>query len=133
MQVQDPAQRNRDWSDDVSYTSWADSRLMGWRRMSHNQEVRLPRGDDARGGEAIGVGSEAHCEMVLKRAKVESMRNEINKLSLEETHLSGFQDPRDRGRLAVQARRREMSKVPGRPSILRCFAPICITLSDSWW
>ena len=34
-----------------------------------------------------------HCEMVLTRAKVESMRNEINKLSLEKTNLSGFHVP----------------------------------------
>ena len=43
-----------------------------------------------------------HCEMVLKRAKVESMRNEINKLSLEKTNqLSGFQDSRDRGQVSL--------------------------------
>ena len=43
-----------------------------------------------------------HYEMLLTRAQVESMRNGINKLSLQKTNLSGFQDSRDRGGLAIR-------------------------------
>ena len=52
-----------------------------------------------------------HCEMILKQAKLDAMKNEISKLSLEKNNLSVFTDPRDKAGLAIQARRREMLKV----------------------
>ena len=52
-----------------------------------------------------------HYEMLLKRAQVESVKNEIEKLSLQKTNLSGFSDSRDRGGQAILARRREMLKI----------------------
>ena len=48
-----------------------------------------------------------HYELLLKRARVESMKNEINKLSLKETNLN----PRDRDGQVVLARHREMLKI----------------------
>ena len=49
-------------------------------------------------------------EMLLKRAQVEAMQNEIEKLSPQKTNLGGFTDSRDRDGQAIQARRREMLK-----------------------
>ena len=55
-----------------------------------------------------------HCEMILKRVKLDAMKNEISKLSLEKinkTGLSVTSDQQDKAGLAIQARRREMLKV----------------------
>ena len=111
MRVRDPAEGTRDWSDDASDTS------------------RLPRGLSAGGGGALTkkfviddeemlVEEERrleievrHYEMLLKRAQVESMKHEIDKLSLQKTNLGGFSDSRDRGGQVVLARRREMLKM----------------------
>ena len=54
-----------------------------------------------------------HYELILKQAKVDSMKNDIEKLHLKKLSLSGsgFTEQTDRGVLAIQARRREMLKV----------------------
>ena len=52
-----------------------------------------------------------HYELMLKRAKVEAIKNDIEKLHLEKINIDGIQEQRDRGVLAIQARRREMLKV----------------------
>ena len=49
--------------------------------------------------------------MLLKRSQVESMKNEIEKLSPHKIYLSGLSDGRNRGGQDGQARRREMLKV----------------------
>ena len=50
--------------------------------------------------------------MLLKRAQVESMKNEIDKLSLQRTKRNSFgTDGRDKGGQDNHARRREMLKV----------------------
>ena len=56
---------------------------------------------------------ERHYELILKQAKVDSMKNDIEKLHLEKLNLSGssFSVQTDRIILAIQARRREMLKV----------------------
>ena len=52
-----------------------------------------------------------HNDMLLKRAQVESMKDEIDKLSLKKSNLNSFPVSRDGGGQVVQARRREMLKV----------------------
>jgi hypothetical protein len=41
--------------------------------------------------------------LILKRAKVEAMKKDIEKLSIEKISMSGIQEQRDRGVLAIQA------------------------------
>ena len=52
-----------------------------------------------------------HYEIMLKRAQVESMKDEIDKLSLKKAYLNVSSGSRDGGGQVGQARRREMLKV----------------------
>ena len=105
--VRDSREGNRNWSDNASDTSMLPG-LIGWRRRSKmtkkfviDNEVEEMLVEEERRLE-IGRRGERHYEMLLKRSQVESMKNEIDKLSLQKTNPSGFSDSRDR--LAVPPR-----------------------------
>ena len=59
-------------------------------------------------------------EMLLKRAQVESMKTELDKLSLQKTNLSGFSDGRYKGGHDIQARHREAQGGRVRLQAWRC-------------